>query len=208
MADIADFTRNFPGIGKVCVTELAWHGMQIAHVTVAAADDAPIDTESDLLDALRRSLARFGDRSLPIRVSPRQRLVLSLTLDLAVLADRRFETVEAAVRAKLNERFGFDARELAQPVVTSEIVAVAQSVGGVDHCRLASAALISETDLLTGMPPGPDAPGPDAPGPDAPVPRRLPVRAARVEGKDIRPAELACLAPSVPETLVLREIKP
>jgi hypothetical protein len=198
VADIADFALNFAGVGKVHVTELAWHGVQVAHVTVAAADDAPLDEGSDLLDALRRSLARFGDPSLPVRVSPRRRLVLSLTLDLSVSTDRSFENVEAAVRARLGERFGFAAREIAESVVTSQIVAVAQSVGGVEHCRLGSAALISETDLLTG----------GSTGSDAPVPGRLPVRAARLEGRDIRVAELACIAPTVPETLILREIRP
>jgi hypothetical protein len=55
-----------------------------------------------------------------------------------VAYDRRHlaDEVEAAVRSELERRFGYEARNLAQPVSAAEIVAAMQAVPGVVHVDL------------------------------------------------------------------------
>ena len=39
----------------------------LVHITIAGADDIPIDPESDLYRNLVEALRRFGDASMPVR---------------------------------------------------------------------------------------------------------------------------------------------
>src|SRR5262249_45067344 len=48
IADYANFTRNFAGIAKAIAQRTSDGRRQLIHLTIAGADDAPIDPSSDL----------------------------------------------------------------------------------------------------------------------------------------------------------------
>lgn len=134
--DYADFTRARAGIGRASAAQLFDGRRQLVHVTVASVDDIPIAPDSGLLTALRASLAEYGDLRLPVQVAVREKVLLLLAAQVTVAQDFDWEQVEPALRAALLARFGFDARELAQPAYLSEVLATAHSVPGVDHIEV------------------------------------------------------------------------
>ena len=75
--DYQDFTRVFAGIGKARAAELSDGRGQIVHLTIAGADDIPIEYHSDLYRNLTAALRRFGDPSQPFRIDRRELLLLS-----------------------------------------------------------------------------------------------------------------------------------
>lgn len=114
------------------------------------------------------------------------------------------------MRAKLLAALGFDAREFAQPVFLSDVVA-AQAVPGVVAVDVTRFALISERkpdggpaelkDLIGQF----DAPA-TPPGRTGPRPRpRLDVLPARVGRRDTLPAQFAYLPDTPKELLTLTE---
>src|SRR5205823_12256314 len=52
--DYADFTRTFAGIGKASAAKLSDGAREVVHVTIAGANDIPIDPTSDLYQNLVR----------------------------------------------------------------------------------------------------------------------------------------------------------
>ncbi|WP_225095821.1 putative baseplate assembly protein [Streptomyces sp. CoH27] len=134
--DYADFTRARAGIGRATAAQLFDGRRQLVHVTVAGVDDIPIAADSGLLTALRASLAEYGDLRLPVQVAVREKVLLLLAAQVTVGQDHDWEQVEPALRSALLARFGFDARELAQPAYLSEVLATAHFVPGVDHIEV------------------------------------------------------------------------
>ena len=59
--DYADFARTFAGVGKARAEELSDGRRQLVHVTIAGADDIPIDETSELFRNLRQALLDFSD---------------------------------------------------------------------------------------------------------------------------------------------------
>ncbi|MEU8348632.1 putative baseplate assembly protein [Streptomyces sp. NPDC048845] len=143
VADYEDFTRSRAGIGRAAARELFDGRRQVLHLTVAGADDVPIGPDADMLRALRSSLAGYGDSRLPVRVDVREAVLLVLAARIKVRRDHSWETVEPRVRRALLHRLGFPGRELGQPARLSEVLAVAQSVPGVDYV---------DVDTFTGIP--------------------------------------------------------
>ncbi|WP_329433028.1 putative baseplate assembly protein [Streptomyces sp. NBC_01280] len=130
--DYEDFALAFAGIGKAVARRCPDGARQFVHVTVDAADNAPLDARSLLLDALQSALSRYGDPALPVRVEVCERVRLVLSLGVRTLPDHSRDVVEQAVRDALLDRLGFAAAELAQPVFLSAAIAAAQAVPGVD----------------------------------------------------------------------------
>ncbi|MER6565681.1 putative baseplate assembly protein [Streptomyces sp. NPDC001093] len=134
--DYEDFTRARAGIGRARAAQLFDGRRQSVHVTVAGVDDIPVAPDSGLLTSLRASLAEYGDLRLPVEVAVREKVLLLLAAQVTVGRDHDWEQVEPRLRAALLARFGFDARELAQPAHLSEVLATAHSVPGVDHVEV------------------------------------------------------------------------
>ena len=134
--DYADFSRNFAGIGKAASARLSDGRRQLVHVTIAGAEDIPIDTTSDLYQNLVQALHQFGDPNLPILVALRKVKVLVISAGVRVLPDYHFESVEPQVRAALQDYFSFDRRELGQTAFLSEAVSVIQGVEGVSYSNI------------------------------------------------------------------------
>lgn len=217
--DYADFARSFAGIGKSASVRLTDGRRELVHVTIAGIDDIPIDESSDLFRNLTLALRQFGDFYQPFKVEVRELMFLVISARIRILPDYRWESVVAAVRARLLDAFSFERRELAQDVALSEVISVIQSVNGVEYV---------DVDLLRGIPertvdeqnPGGrrlltpaelvakvNEPLVDAQGKviNEPI-SRLTVNPAGFDAGTIRPAQLAYLTPGVPATLSLNQI--
>lgn len=131
--DYADFTRTIAGIGKAAARKLSDAKRQLVHVTIAGADDIPIDPTSDLYQNLLIALRRFGDPDLPVQVELRELIFLVLSANVRLATDYQWETVVTKIRAALLDNFGFQKRALGQPVLLSEIISVIQKIEGVEY---------------------------------------------------------------------------
>ncbi|MFE9727833.1 putative baseplate assembly protein [Streptomyces sp. NPDC005794] len=133
VADYEDFARSRAGIGRAAARELFDGRRRMLHVTVTGVQDIPIAEDSDVLTALRSSLARYGDSRLPVRVQVRELLLLLLAAKVKVARDHSWQSVEPRLRQALLTRFGSSRRELGSPAHLSDVLATAHSVPGVDH---------------------------------------------------------------------------
>lgn len=129
LADFEDFSRSFGGIAKARA-DWVWEGSRrLVHVTVAGPEGAaPSPTVvENLLGAMERARVPHIAR----RVTPFQGLTFELVAWLRVDPDLEesvvLRTAEAAVRAA----FSFDAREFAQRMAVSELIAVLERAEGV-----------------------------------------------------------------------------
>jgi predicted phage baseplate assembly protein len=225
--DFADFTRRFAGIAKALALRTTDGQRQLLYLTIAGADDAPIDPTSDLYRNLLAALYALGDEDLPIRVDMRELQVLVLSARIKLLPDYRWEPVASGVRAKLLAQFGFGTRALGQWALLSEVISAIQGVAGVAYVDVNAFGAIPEkkTDvdgtrrLLTQSEISAQvqsivnplqASGLVALRTQAGLP---PGVSAWPGGLDtsagsavLRPAELAIFVPSVSDTLILNQI--
>ena len=125
--DYADFARTFAGIGKAAAARLSDGRRQLVHVTIAGADDIPIDPNSDLYRNLVQALHQYGDPYQPIQVCVRKVKLLVISSGISLLADYQWESVEPQIRATLLDAFSFDNRDLGQSCISER--------GGKHHAR-------------------------------------------------------------------------
>jgi hypothetical protein len=219
--DYEDFTRIYAGIGKARAVELSDGRRQLVHITIAGADDIPIDENSDLYRNLRQSLLDLGDPYQAIQLEIRELMLIVITARLRILPEYQWEQVVTQVRTALLEAFSFERRELGQDVLLSEVMSVMQAVRGVVYV---------DVDLLRGIPEKiPDTGNPgkrrlltpeeiakqvtepltakDQSGSTVKEPlARVSVNLADSKAGTVFPAQLAFLTPDVPETLILNQI--
>jgi predicted phage baseplate assembly protein len=197
--DYADFSRTFGGIGKAAAARLSNGRQQRVHVTIAGVDDIPIDETSDLYRNLFDALHLYGDPYLPITLAIRERLVLVISANIRVDPDYHWETLEPRIRSALLDAFSFDKVDLGQDLLLADAIKVMQGIPGVTYVDVDVFDTISETGLLAGF---------DASAASALQLRdRIPIEPGRFEQGQLLPARLSYLAPEVPDTLILQEIK-
>lgn len=215
--DYARFARTFAGVGKAGAWRLSDGRRQVVHLTIAGADDAPVDPSSALFRNLADALRRLGDPSVPVQVEGREAVFLFLGAGVRVLEDHRWEEVEPRLRAALLDALGFERRELGQGVRLGEVLAVMQAVDGVDHVDVDFLDGLSETEAFDpeGLVTHLETLTAAADGGDPCQPRRfVSVRGARIDPTEtdpdrrIRPAQLAFLNPELSDTLILTELAP
>ncbi|WP_406264325.1 putative baseplate assembly protein [Streptomyces sp. NBC_00191] len=141
--DYEDFARSRAGIGRAAAREIFDGRRRVLHVTVAGVDDIAIADDSEVLRALRSSLAEYGDSRLPVRVDVRELVLLLLAAKVKVAPDHTWSVVEPRLRRALLTQFGGGRRELGRPARLSEVLATAHSVPGVDYM---------DVDVFTGVP--------------------------------------------------------
>ena len=203
--DYAGFAVTFPGIAKAVAAGVPDGLREIVHVTVAAEGDAPLDPGSDLYRTLYAALIRQGDPDQPLRLSRRALRTLVISAGVALEPDGVWETVSAAVRATLLDRFGFAARDLVQDVVRSEVVAAIQAVPQVRYVDLDVLDALDDDVVIAALT------QPSATGLAAGLGLRNRVRAlpARLDPgppPGVLPAQLVVLPPDVPDVVLLKEI--
>jgi len=221
--DYADFVRTYAGIGKAAATALTYQHREIVHVTIAGADDIPIDPTSDLYSNLLTAIRLYGDPHQPFKVDMRELLLIVISANIRILSDYIWHKVVAQVRRKLLETFSFERRDFGQDVVLSEVISTVQAVPGVAYVDIDVLADIPEkttdngkrrlrtpdemtnaiTDLLDGFKSKNVRPVLKRKQPW----QRIPVGLADVDDSGtLRPARLAILSPDVPDTLILNQI--
>lgn len=174
LQDFEDFARAFAGIAKARAT-LLWNGEQrLAFLTVAGVDGAEVVPGSDLYRYLKAAIdgARHVDQE--VRIGAHARLTFDLTARIKVLPDYLATDVLPAVAAALENAFSFEARAFGQGVASSEIIATAQAVEGVEAVVLADLRFT---------------------GASGPAQKRLPAADARWNAteSDVLPAQLLTL---------------
>ncbi len=204
--DYADFTRTFAGIGKASSARLSDGRRLVIHVTIAGADDIPIDRHSDLFQNLVQAIHQNGDPYQPIQVEVRKLELLVISAGVKVLPDYQWESVEPKVRAALLARFGFDQRALGQSAFLSEAVSVMQAVEGVSYVNIQTFDAVPEDVTAEQLASLAD--------PNSGLQLKQVVEAdlahidqtATDPTKRILPAELAILTPDIPDALILTQI--
>ena len=149
--DYADFARTFAGVGKARAVKLPDGRRQVVFVTIAGAEDIPIDYHSDLYINLLSALHKFGDPHLQIRVEVRELLLMVVSAKVRVKSDYLWDKVEPLIRAELLDRFSFERRDLGQDVLLSEVISAIQGVQGVDYVDVDVIAGIPEKKLDNGV---------------------------------------------------------
>lgn len=108
-------------------------GAEVVHITIAGANDIPIERTSDLYRNLVRALRLDGDPYQPLRVDVRELLLLVVSANVRILPDYLWEPVATNIRAALYDAFSFENRELGQDALLSEAIVAMQSVEGVQY---------------------------------------------------------------------------
>ena len=131
LRDYEDFARGFAGVGKALAT-WAWDGrMRRVFVTIAGANGAEVESDSNLYRQLLGALGAAGDPFVTFEIKSYRaahfRIALKVKIDPDYLADK----VQAAVEAALRARFAFRVRQFGQSVAMSEVISAAQDVAGV-----------------------------------------------------------------------------
>lgn len=216
--DYEDFARTYAGIGKARAVEMTDGRRQIVHVTIAGADDIPIEETSDLFRNLRQALHDFGDPFQPIRLAVRELMMIVISARVRILPDYQWEPVVLRVREALLDALGFESRELGQDVLLSEVISVMQAVRGVAYVDVDTFGGVPEKqpdesepgerrlltpDEITGRVQELITASEEMKRPEA----RLRVNLADFEQGAMRPAQIAFLTPDVPETLILNPIE-
>ncbi|MES9991932.1 MAG: putative baseplate assembly protein [Candidatus Thiodiazotropha sp.] len=215
--DYASFTRTYAGIGKAHAVSLSDGHRNLIHLTIAGADDQPIEPQSDLYRNLLRSLDRFGDPHLPLQLALREALFLFINARVRIHEAYLWEKVEPAIRGALLDRFSFEGRELGEDLLLSGVIAVIQGVEGVDYVDVDLFDAVSEAEAedpqvlaqrladLAASQRGASAGGGVCDAFAQPK-HYIPVDLARLDPLlGIRPAQLAYLNPELPDTLILTE---
>lgn len=220
VSDYADFARTFAGIGKAVATTVTDGRREWVHLTIAGADDIPIDETSDLYRNLRQALHDFGEPGLAVAVQVREALLVVIGARVRIHPDYLWEKVAEAIRAELLDAFSFARRRLGQDLQASEIIAGIQAVEGVSWVDLDTLGGLPEkrTDTATDGTPMRRLLTPQelaeaaaafiaGSGATAPPPVRIRVGRAGFEAGVMRPAQLAYLTPEVADTLVLNQVR-
>lgn len=221
--DYASFARLFAGIGKAAAASLSDGRREIVHLTVAGAEDTPIDPGSDLYRNLLLAMHRFGDPNVPVRVALREAVFLFLSARVKALEEFRWDDVEPRIRTAVLDAVSFERRELGQDVLLSAVISAIQGIEGVDYVDVDLLDGVSETDARDPVSlaakleafaaaAGAAPPSVDTCAADSQPKQRLTIELARVDpavtdpALRIRPAQLAYLNPELPDTLILTEV--
>jgi Baseplate J-like protein len=219
LRDYEDFARSFAGVGKTKVTRLVQQHRSLIHLTLAGADDIPIDKTSDLYMNLQAAFLKYGDRNQPIQIDSRELRLLVMSAQVRVLPDYLWDAVAAKIRSTLLDAFGFEKQALAQPIYLSKIIQSIQAVEGVSFVDVdvldsvpESVSALELTNFSEKLQSG-DQPLTRVDALEARVNSKPSfgnvggVFSNNLRAKSILPAQLSLLSASLPDTLILKELK-
>lgn len=136
LSDHEAFAASYRGVGKALATELYLGMRSFVCLTIATSDLLPPSAGSDIVTALDAELKRVAVPGRQVRIEGFDLLHPSIRLALAIDPDLVRADVEAAVRARIADRFGAERRPFARGLHRSEILAEAQAVEGVIAAQL------------------------------------------------------------------------
>ncbi len=106
-------------------------------MTIAGEDGQEIDKGSIFYQNLWRDVsAAMLSPAQPVEIASCEMLYFQLEATLVLQPGYDASTVMANVTQKLSQTFGFDMRQLAQPVSASEVIVTMQDVSGVAGVKL------------------------------------------------------------------------
>jgi predicted phage baseplate assembly protein len=219
--DYADFARTFAGIGKAASVRKSVGRRELVEITIAGASDIPIDINSDLYQNLVIALRDYGDPALPVQVDVRELVILVASVRIALMPDYQWESatasdskhpghygVAATVRAAMLDTFSFERRNFGQPALLSELIALIQTIAGVQYVDVVAFGGIPEkvanpdgTRRLLTL----DEMSKAVIGITTAA-QRVDVNEADLEEGVIRPAQLGIFSAAVQDTIVLNQI--
>lgn len=141
LSDFEAFARGFRGVGKALATELHAGMRSVVCLTIATSTLASPALGSDVVNALRKSLAQYSPPGRSVRIEGFTDLTALVTVALVTDPTLNRTQVEAAVRAALTGKFGRAARSFGQALHRSEVLAAVQRVEGVLAATLRRFAL-------------------------------------------------------------------
>ncbi|MDH4196199.1 MAG: putative baseplate assembly protein, partial [Candidatus Aminicenantes bacterium] len=137
LQDYEDFALAFAGIAKAWAIWI-WEGEKKGIVLTVAeppgksgssgAAGSALSPAAKLSDALDKA----GPPFVPLRLVSYRQASFRVALRIKVLPEYQKDKVKAAAEKSLRAAFSFSARSLGQPVFLSEVLAVVQSVPGVE----------------------------------------------------------------------------
>jgi predicted phage baseplate assembly protein len=132
LLDYEDFARSFGDIAKALAT-WGWDGQaRRVIITVAGSNGAEVKADSETMTNLIAAITNAGDPFVSFSVKSYRKATFRLQAEVKVEEPTYVrKDVLAAVDASLRDYFSFDARDFAQGVALSEIIAVMQGLGGV-----------------------------------------------------------------------------
>jgi hypothetical protein len=129
LEDYENFSRAYAGIAKSLAT-WTWDG-RTRGILLTVAGPRGAAVSAALTDELIRTIQRAGDPFVPLRVV--SYLEAHFRLSGQVMIDPAYEAgnVIAAMAGSLRAAFSFEQRAFGQPVMLSEVIALAQAIPGV-----------------------------------------------------------------------------
>lgn len=159
LEDYEDFSRAYAGIAKALAT-WTWDGRaRGVFITVAGAKGAAV--AATLREQLIASIHAAGDPFVPILAASYTAVTFRISGQLRVLPDYDPDVVTAGVIAAWRGAFSCAVRAFGQPVMLSEVIALAQAVPGVLAINVKTfhrtgAAATLQTRLEASLPSGGD----------------------------------------------------
>jgi uncharacterized phage protein gp47/JayE len=168
------------------------------HVTIAGQDETAITAGSGAVSTLGTALIAAGDPHLPVAVAACRLKLVVIAARVRLVAGFAWDDVQPRIRAAALDALGFARRDLGQPMLRSEVIALIQAVPGVSYVVL---------DALSALPADFDAAALEAIAAGAGV-HDVPAAGPRLDraAHQILPAEVAFLTSAVPAVLLLAEI--
>jgi len=145
LSDFEDFSRAFAGIEKARA-DWVWDGhSRLVYLTVAGAKGSDIDPGTALYKNLHTAIENSGTGRQAFCIQ--SYIPLSFCLAAGIKINTRYikEKVLKQVKSTLESQFSFDSRSLGQPVTKSEVLALMQSVPGVEAVDMDALHLSGES---------------------------------------------------------------
>lgn len=130
--DYTDFARSFAGISRALAIWVRAGGMRGVFVTIAGPNGGEVPDGSAARVNLAAALRRYGDPLVRLQLKTYRSVHFRVKAKLMIASTSVLEDVLAKVRVRLRSYFSFDNRDFAQQVSLDEVMAVIQSVPGVE----------------------------------------------------------------------------
>ncbi|MBS0291535.1 MAG: hypothetical protein JSS01_03290 [Proteobacteria bacterium] len=149
LSDYQDYARAFPGIGKARADLVVIHGASRVLLSVLGATGGAPDIQ--VLDNLRQAIADQSDPSQQFVLNAAALRYFRCTAGLVIDPQYEVDAVLAAGSAALLQAYGFDARDLGQPVTAAAVTTLLQGLPGVVAVDLQLLQPYGEASPLVGV---------------------------------------------------------